>query len=230
MPMFGRMTAHLVDYRNQHSLGARLRARRSGPLMRMIEAAYQSHGHVDILDVGGTPEYWGIIPRPYLEQHRVTIAVLNLPGLARPRDDGPFRFLEGNGCHLGEIADRAFHIAHSNSVLEHVGDWRQMTAFAGEIYRVAPRSFVQTPNFWFPVEPHYMTPCFHWLPKATQVWLVRHFQLGTLERAATVDRAVRTVESASLVSRAMFRALFPESRIVTERVLGLPKSLIAIKD
>jgi hypothetical protein len=36
---------------------------------------------------------------------------------------------------------------------------------------VADRYFVQAPNWWFPVDPHYLVPGIHWLPAAWQKWL-----------------------------------------------------------
>ncbi len=224
------MAERWTAYDNSASLGARLRARRIGPLLEMIAAVSLRHGAVRLIDVGGTEQYWRIVPPEFFESHGVTITVVNLPGSAMPPDHGIFEFHEGNACDLAAFADKSFHIAHSNSVIEHVGDWARMVQFAREIYRVAERSFVQTPNYWFPVEPHSLTPVIHWLPKPAQVWLISHFQLGNYSRATTIDQAVRTVESARLLTRAMVRELFKESRVETERVFGLPKSFIAIKD
>jgi hypothetical protein len=74
-----------------------------------------------------------------------------------------------------------------------------------------------------------MTPFFQMLPKPLRVWLVLHFQLGHWPRAATVDAAVRQVERARLLDKRMFQALFPDAVIYTERLLGLPKSFVAVK-
>jgi hypothetical protein len=142
---------------------------------------------------------------------------------------GDSQSIEADGCDLGSLADLPFQIAHSNSVIEHVGDWERMVAFAEEIARVAPMYYVQTPNYWFPVEPHSMTPFFHWLPRTVRVWLVLHFRLGQWRRAETKDEALRTVESARLLDRRAFQTLFKTAHIATERFFGLPKSLIALK-
>jgi hypothetical protein len=218
-----------ANYDSQNSIGSKLRAKRVAPLLAMIESAFKQHGCVNIIDIGGTQAYWGIVPLAYLEAHKVNITIVNLPGMNRPNDHGPFHFKDGNGCSLVDFADKSFHVAHSNSVVEHVGDWDRMVAFSQEVKRVSSKYFVQTPNFWFPVEPHCMTPFFAWLPKPLRIWLVMHFQLGHWAKASTVDEAVRTVESARLLNHKMFCALFPDAEVKTERFLGLPKSFIAVR-
>ena len=230
MMSFSRTLAKLTNYDDRQSVGARFRARRAGPLLAMIDAVFRDHGCVNIVDVGGTEAYWNIIPRRVLEERNVRITIVNIEPPAATADQRHFTFVAGDGCNLAFLGDRSFHIAHSNSVVEHVGDWHRMVQFAHEVKRLAPRLFVQTPNFWFPIEPHCMTPFFHWLPKPVRLRLVSHFRLGHWKRAESVDEAVRMVESARLLDRAMFQGLFGDARIETERFLGLPKSLIAIAD
>ena len=59
----------------------------------------------------------------------------------------------------------AFDLCWSNAVLEHVGDDAAKVRFLSEIARVSGRSFVTTPNKFFPVEPHTRVPLLHLLPK-----------------------------------------------------------------
>jgi hypothetical protein len=221
------------DYENPSSLGSRLRARRVRPLIGLIrDAAGGNHGSVDgrvrVLDVGGTRAYWNAVPDELLHGNRLEVTIVNLTLEARASEDG-FRYLQADGCDLSMFADDSFHVAHSNSVIEHVGGWGRMRRFASEITRVAHSYFVQTPNFWFPVEPHCMTPLFHWLPQPTRRWLVMRFALGHWPRAASVDEALDILEAAQLLDRKMMATLFPEARILTERFLLMPKSLIAVK-
>ena len=230
MSITNALARRFTNYDDQSSLGSRLRAKRLGPLLDMIEAVSRQHGRVDIIDIGGTDFYWGIVPPEYLQRHRVSITIVNPAGYEIKNDFGPFRFVEGDGCNLAGFADKSFHIAHSNSVVEHVGDWDRMVRFAAELQRVSQRLFVQTPNFWFPIEPHFMTPLFHWLPQPTRVWLVMRFQLGHWKKADTLDEAVRIVESARLLNRRMMQTLFPKARIITERLFGLAKSFVAVAD
>jgi hypothetical protein len=189
----------------------------------MIAEVSRLYGRVDLLDIGGTAEYWQIVPEEFLERHCVSITIVNQ--FSSPSGDyGRFRFMVADGCAL-PIDDDTYHIAHSNSVVEHVGDWSRMVAFAGELRRVAIRYYVQTPNYWFPVEPHFGLPLIHWLPMP---WRYSMVQRTMKPQHRTYDRAIRRIESARLLNRRMMRCLFPGARHITERYYGLPKSLIAV--
>lgn len=224
------LAKRISNYGSQKSFGSRLRTKRIAPLLGFIKTVSKEHGYVSILDIGGTEAYWGIVPQHYLEKYNVKITIVNLPGSEMPTNHGQFTFIYANGCNLAEIQNNAFHIAHSNSVIEHVGDWERMVQFSNEISRVAQKYFVQTPNFWFPIEPHCMTPIFHWLPKPARIWLVMKFSLGNWRKASSVDDAMRIIESARLLNKAMFRELFSDSKVLTERLALLPKSFVAIRE
>jgi len=229
MSLTRKLAKRFSNYDRPTSVGSKLRMKRVTPLIEMIEKVSREHCPINILDIGGTKKYWNIFNMQYLYKHKVKITIVNLPSGKMPNDNGPFKFAEADGCNLVDFDDRSFHIAHSNSVVEHVGNWKRMVQFAKEISRVADKYFVQTPNYWFPIEPHFMTPFFHWLPKPIRVCLVSHFQLGHWGKATTIDEAMRIVESHHLLNRKMFHELFPDAVILTERFFCLPKSFIAIK-
>src|SRR5688572_26236765 len=109
-------TRRLADFESPDSLRSRLRRRRIGPLMDMIDAAQAKYGFVRILDVGGTRKYWNILPRDVLVEKSVHITVVNVPGSQLPASDSLFTFRIGDGCDLTEYRNKAFHIVHSNSV------------------------------------------------------------------------------------------------------------------
>jgi len=173
-----KIAKYVSDYQSEESIGSKLRAKRAAPLLEMIRRAYNSHGHVNIIDIGGTEEYWQIIPREYFDIYKIEITIVNLPQESKSIINEHFICAAGDGCDLSEFTKNSFHIAHSNSVLEHVGDWDRMVKFANEIKRVGVNYFVQTPNYWFPIEPHCMTPFFQWLPKPCRLWLVRKRQVN----------------------------------------------------
>ena len=178
-----------------------------------------------ILDVGGTPANWTLLGV------RPQVTMLNLPRAMESGDDG-LEWVFADGLEL-PFRDKSFDVVFSNSVIEHVGDpWRQ-EQFAREIARVGVRYFVQTPNRWFPVEHHLLTPLIHFLPRRWQRRLVNKFTIWEWiarprpdQRSFFLEHYLRDIRL--LDSRAM-RRLFPGARIVRERFLGFTKSLIAVR-
>jgi SAM-dependent methyltransferase len=64
------------------------------------------------------------------------------------------------------FADQSFDVCWSNAVIEHVGDRSKQVIFLKEAKRVSRRAFITTPNKFFPIEVHTLTPFLHFLPKA----------------------------------------------------------------
>ena len=221
----------LTNYYDRDSVGSRLRRRRLQLLRPMVDEAFARYGRVNIIDIGGTRLYWNIVERAWLDAKNIHITLVNLPGTGQgpAGDDSHFTHIQADGCDLSMLESKSYHIAHSNSVIEHIPGRARQESFAGEIDRLGMSYFVQTPNFWFPLEPHSMVPFFHWLPRRCRLWLVRHFQLGHWARAGGPGGAAEIIDSAQLLDRARFAALFPGATIHTERLLGLAKSYIAVK-
>src|SRR3954453_5169482 len=178
-----------------------------------------------ILDIGGTPDCWELIA----ERPRVTL--LNTP---RAKADlrGAAAWVAGDGRAL-PFLDRSFDIVFSNSVIEHVGDAASQARFAREIARVGRAYWVQTPNRWFPVEQHLLTPLVHWLPKQWQRRLVPRFTVWSAFVRPSADRRAfylaHYLDEVRLLSAGEFAALFPDARVIRERVCGWTKSLVAVR-
>ena len=136
---------------------------------------------------------------------------VNRPGYAQ----GPRRFVEADARAL-PFGDREFAIAYSNSLIEHIVDPADRRRAAAEIRRVGRRYFVQTPNRWFPVEPHALLPLVHWLPRALgrRVW-----RLGV---------STDPFDETRLLSARELRSLFPDGELVRERIGPLTKSLVVV--
>lgn len=81
--------------------------------------------------------------------------------LDRPEYPGPF--VRADATDRLPFEDKAFDLAYSSSVIEHIPVERRHS-FASELRRVAGGWYVQTPAFEFPVEPHALLPAAHWLP------------------------------------------------------------------
>jgi hypothetical protein len=147
----------------------------------------------------------------------------------KPSDEGIYSLRPGNACGLSEYRDNEFDIVHSNSVIEHVGHWSDMCAMAGEVRRLAKIYYLQTPNFWFPMEPHYRTIGFQWWPETVRAQMLCHKRRGFHSQAASIDAAMRDIQSVNLLSARQLQALFPDAEIMRERVLGLTKSIMAVR-
>ena len=175
-----------------------------------------------ILDVGGTPAVWETIG--LVDQPDVQITILNLA--LEPTRYSNVRSVTGDARYMREFRDREFDVVYSNSVIEHVGNMEQMIRMASEIRRVGKRYFVQTPNRYFPIEPHFVFPMFQFLPVPVRVLLVQNFSLGWISRAPDHRQAEQTVRSINLLSRRELQGLFPDGRMLEEKMLGLTKSLL----
>lgn len=224
----------LGDARNAGSLSYRFRIRRDRLLREVILAERRSvEGVFRILDLGGTADYWRRVGFDFLEANDIDITCVNHIATefgVSARESSRFRCIVGDACAMTGHADRSFDFVHSNSVIEHVGRWPQMRAFANEVRRLAPAYYVQTPYFWFPVDPHfYRVPLFHWMPESWRLKLLRRFKVGWSRPIDDIDRAMSLVMSSILIDASQFRSLFPDAPVRFERFIGLPKSLIAIR-
>jgi hypothetical protein len=193
--------------------------------MRQFAAAFAITAQTRVLDIGGTPDYWDMLPA------RPRLVLLNTP---RARQDltGAASWVAGDGRQL-PFRDAAFDVVFSNSVIEHVGDAASQQRFAAEVARVGRAYWVQTPNRWFPVEQHLLTPFVHWLPKAWQRRIVPRFNIWQMLTRPSADRREFYVEhylrDVRLLSCGELRALFPGARVLRERLLGWTKSLVAMR-
>jgi hypothetical protein len=162
-----------------------------------------------VLDVGGLPLNWSLLSR----SPRLVMLNVALPSSVAPGP--PAAWVIGDGRRL-PFKDGSFDLVYSNSVIEHVGDFESQRLFAAECRRVGLGYYVQTPNRRFPVEVHLMRPLIHWLPRWLQERILRR-------RKSWFLREIR------LIDRGEMRTLFEDAEIWHERVLGVSKSLIAVR-
>lgn len=215
-----------ATYLNGRSLAFKARQRRFRLVRAMIDDIVARKGKCRIADIGGTEYYWRI-SNGYIEQAPVEITLINLT--AAPVGGDRFQSIAGDATDLADIDDNAFDLVHSNSVIEHVGSWDRMTRMAANVRRLAPSYYVQTPNFWFPFEPHFRFPGFQYLPEQVRARLLMTFNLGFGGRRATLDAAMRAVQSAALLNAAQMRVLFPDGELRRERIGFLTKSLMMLR-
>jgi hypothetical protein len=217
------LTQKLFDNTRGDSFVTRLRRKRLELFWHLLHDLPRP---VRIIDIGGTTDFWNSCGVPPDEKLEITI--VNLEGKVQPGSD--FAVRAGNACNLESIGDNEFDVAFSNSVIEHVGDIEDQGAMAREVLRVAPLYYVQTPNYYFPIEPHFLFPAFQWLPISVRVFLIRHFQLGYMKKKHTPEMAKETIAHTQLLSRRQLTHLFPNGHIAAERLFGLAKSYIVHSD
>lgn len=211
----------LADDGSAGSLSHRLRERRFRRFERLTAALPRP---LRIIDVGGTNTFWE--QRGWAGRDDVSITLVNLE--AAERRHANVDPTSGNATDLSEHADGAFDVAFSNSVIEHLFTFENQARMAAEVRRVARAYWVQTPNFWFPVEPHFLVPAWHWLPEEARVAILRRRGVGWAGRCPDPERARAVVREHRLMRRHELARLFPGATIVPERIGGLVKSWTAL--
>jgi hypothetical protein len=207
----------LVD--GPDSWGAKRRSRR----WTWLTETFPELPDMTVLDLGGRVDTWERAPVRAAHVH-----VVNLE--PTPDDLPPWAEADhGDACALPEdIRRRRYDLVFSNSVIEHVGGHERRLRFAETIHAMAPAHWVQTPYRYFPVEPHWVAPGLQYLPVKARSsiahwWPLQHTK--ATDRAETLQAVLWT----ELLDKTQMRHYFPRSVIRSERVAGVPKSLIAVK-
>lgn len=212
----------LADLRNPNSLASRMRRRRHQLFLEVVASIPKP---ISVLDVGGTVAFWSSLGESTGKDFDVTLMNLEpclneVPG---------FNFAEGDARDLREYRDGQFDMVFSNSVIEHVGDYADMQRMADEVRRVGRFYMVQTPNRYFPIEPHFHVPLFQFLPARLRAEMLMRRDLGWVKREPELEEALQIVNGVKLIGRSQMQAIFPDATIHMERFLGFGKSLIAVR-
>jgi ubiquinone/menaquinone biosynthesis C-methylase UbiE len=205
---------------NPKSINQKFREKRFAFFKTLLKK-FPSDKPVEILDIGGTQSYWERMN--FTESSEFNITLLNL-------DITPVRFknfssVKGDACDLSAFSDKHFDIVFSNSVIEHLYSPENQKKMAEEVRRVGKSYYIQTPNFYFPIEPHWLFPFFQFLPFNIRVLLTKKFNLGHYKKAESSQEAIRRVKEVQLLTEREMKALFPEGTVYREYFLGLVKSI-----
>jgi hypothetical protein len=211
----------LASGKNPHSLSNRLRSKR---FKRFEELVSRLPRPFRILDVGGTNEFWK--QRGWTSRPDVHITTLNLS--AEPQQHENVLPVAGDATNLHQFSDQSFDVAFSNSVIEHLFTFENQRRMASEIQRVGKRYWVQTPNFWFPMEPHFHVPGWQWMPLDLRVSIIRRRRCGWRGPCQDPELARKLVQEVRLMTAGELKSIFPGAKILPERFCGLAKSWIVI--
>ncbi len=198
------------------SLGDRFRAKRFLFFEKCISSLALP---LNILDVGGTESFW--LNRGYNNKPDINITLLNLSKTDVSWQN--MKSIKGNATDLSEFDDNEFDIVFSNSVIEHLYNLDNQKKMRSECLRVGKYHFIQTPNKYFFIEPHFRLPFFNFLPKKLALKILTKTSLS-LGKKWEPQEASEWLEEIRLLSKAEMHQLFINSSIYTEKFLIFDKS------
>lgn len=179
-----------------------------------------------ICDLGGSQHFWQKLALP-VQPDNITIFNISLGATeASGRSlysSVPIIIYDGKRVPAG---DKEFDLLICNSVIEHV-PMEQRSSLAQEMVRVTKRLFLQTPAWNFPIEPHFIMPFIHWLPKSAGYWMALVSPWRLLSKPSEED-INSYFFGTNLLKEQELRKLFPCAEIIPERLLGLTKSYMIV--
>lgn len=133
-----------------------------------------------VLDIGTTPsldEEHNIILEKTKKNKKITCLSNNDCKILSSKFRHLKSFIIGDAKKT-RLKSNSFDIVHSNATIEHVGSYKNQILFVKEAVRVSKKFiFIQTPNRFFPIDPHTNLPFIHWLPKNLHRKFLKFFDL-----------------------------------------------------
>jgi hypothetical protein len=221
-----------TPYQNVRSFRSKIRKRRSKHLISLIEKIISRHSlkEIKIADIGGDKIYWKIFPFERFPDVLFRIELINLLSQSIYFDEN---YTPPNvefipvvcDCTNLVMADKTYHLCHSNSVIEHLGTWANVKKAVSESKRVADYVYHQTPNFWFPYEPHFRMAFVHWLPRPMVTTILTRSNLAY----NGYDAAKARQDEICLLTGKDMKRLFPELELIKERYLFVKSFMVLSK-
>lgn len=202
----------------QNSLGNNFRQKRMAAFKSQLQKLSKP---VKILDIGGYEEFW--VNAGLAEVPEIHITILNLE--AGKSNYSNFETVKGDGTDLSAYKNNSFDIGFSNSVIEHLHTKEQQKKMAEEIIRVGKYHYVQTPNKYFFIEPHYLLPYFQFIPKNIRFNILTKTKFSRF-RKWPEDLARQYLDEILLLSKNDMEQLFPASQLTKEKFMGMTKSFV----
>jgi len=206
----------LQDSKQKGSIGNKFRNKRFIYFEKLIS---NLPSPIHILDVGGTEDFW--VNRGYNKKEDIKITLLNLKTIITNYNN--ITSIIGDATDLSLFKENHFDIVFSNSVIEHLHNFKNQQKMAQEVQRVGVYHFIQTPNKYFLIEPHFLLPLFQFLPKSLKYLLLTKTKLSRGKKW-NKKFAKEYIQEIRLLSLKEMKCLFPNSKNKTERFLGMNKS------
>lgn len=213
------MATQYLNPKFSKSLNQKFREKRFKLFISLINLI-KKEKPIRILDIGGTEIFWERMN--FLDAGMVDVTLLNLKKVPTRNDN--FVSIKGDASDLSQFKDNEFDIVFSNSVIEHLYTKDNQKKMADEARRVGKYYYIQTPNYYFPIEPHWLFPCFQFLPFGLKVFLTDKFNLGH-RKSSSKEHAIEMVKEVRLLTGKEMKAFFPDGKIYREIFMGLTKSV-----
>lgn len=211
------VTKRLVGTDSSVSLSSRMRKQR----WERFRAEFPDVATMRLLDIGGLAAFWRHVA---IRPAHVTLVNTREQTVEEPW----MTAIVADACDLPDGLPE-FDLVFSNSVIEHVGGHWRRQRFAEQIRTLGCDYWVQTPNRYFPVEPHFVFPFFQHLPSRARAGVATRWPIGNYGKLKDPVIALEKALAIELISAAEMRHYFPDAELLTERFAGLTKSLIAVR-
>lgn len=195
---------NITNIKDENSITTKIR-RENFELFRSLVSLYDRK--VKILDLGGTQEYWEMMKFT----DNINVTLVNLEDINVTRTN--FTFIKEDIFNI-DLKKFDCDIIFSHSLIEHINHEK----FAEIIRNSNKTYFIQTPNKYFPFEPHFLMPLIQFFPVQIRFWLVK-----TLRKEMNPEE-VKTIK---LLSKKDLIRLFPNSEIYGSKIFGIRQSFIA---
>jgi hypothetical protein len=220
------MLDSIFSYNNPDSFVNKLRKNRFTHVQSIINALIEKKGTIRILDLGGDLSYWENMNWKNTSTH---ISLLNLASITIPDDSKHlFEAIQADALKC-PFPDYTFDLVFSNSAIEHMGSLQNQKIFAQEVKRLAHNYIIQTPSFWFPLEPHCRIPFFQFIPHGIRAVMLMIFKIHYFPKAKNYREGIEASKTTMMMGKTKFKSFFPDAIISTEFLWGMPKSYTAIK-
>ena len=199
------------------------RKKRSHFIKKIISEIFKLKGSVNIVDLGGTENFWNIIDTEFLIEYKVKITLINLINY-KIKNKKIFSQINQDFFKY-DFVNNSFDLSFSNSVIEHLGDAKKIISFCNLHKNLSKYYYLQTPNKYFFIEPHFMFPFFNFMPKAFQLFILKNFNVGNFTKK-NIGYALKELNQIRLLSKKDLEKYFPKENIVSEKIFFLNKSYI----
>jgi len=208
----------LTKFKSIIALGARKK------MYRHFESLAMPTINDKVLDMGVTPDT-SLIETNYFEKRfpytqNITMSSIEDASNLEQIFNGA-KFIQNEPGKAFPFADKKFDILFCSAVLEHVGDYDNQRQFVHECIRVARKTYLTTPNKYFPIEFHTYLPFIHYLPQRAYQKILRLLKMYFWAETSNLN----------LLTKKRLFSLLPEgtqknARIYCNRMFGFVTNLI----